>query len=194
MAINTIEGRKLIQAVLSDSRSIRPGVNFLLEYCAKVCESPAWKQISELNFEKDGLVLQQWLNKTLTHHPPAENIRAFWFGLNNPILNDGETSCGLYVSGSTRFDANDETGDWACLKDDSYLPEGSYAKSRILHEIYFLVNQYEVGELGEYILCLGYACLAVKSACQSIDKRFLLGLYGPRPVAVGFDSGDFFFI
>lgn len=194
MAIDLTEGRKLIQSILVRSMSIRPGMNFLLEYCSKICDSPVWQQIGYLNFEKDSLALQVWLNKTLAHHPPADSIRAYWFGLFNPILNDGEASCGLYLSGSVNFDAEDATCEWACLDDDSYLPEGAYAKSVILHEIYRRVYQYEVGELGEYILCLGYACLAVQSAIKAIDKSYQHGLYGPRPVAVGFDSGDFFFV
>ncbi len=194
MAFDLMEGKKLIQAVLSESISIRPSMNFLLEYCARNCESLAWKQISELNFEKDVAYITQWLKKTLTRHPPADTIQAFWFGLNNPELNDGETSCALYLMGSTRFNAADQTGDWACLQDDSYLPEGCYAKSVILHEIYLTLNQFEVKEPGEYMLCLGYACLAVKTACHAIDQKLLRGPSDFRPIAVGFDNGDFLFI
>ena len=76
-------------------------MSYLLEYCGKVSDSPVWKKISEMDFEKDATAIQHWLNKTLAHQPPPENIRAFWFGLNNPILTDGETSCCLYLSGSS---------------------------------------------------------------------------------------------
>ena len=194
MAFNRPEGKALIQAIINHSIAVRPGMNYLLEYCGKVCDSPVWKKISEMEFEKDANSIQHWLNKTLDHQPPPENIRAFWFGLNNPVLNDGETSCCLYLSGSVQFDMNDQTAAWACLSDDSYLPRDSYAKSTILHEMYYLTNQHEVGDLGEYMLCLGYACLAILSALKTVDGRFLLNLSGRRPVAVGFDKGDFFFV
>lgn len=194
MAFNRPEGKALIQAIINHSIAVRPGMNYLLEYCGKVCDSPAWKKISEMDFEKDANSIQHWLNKTLDHQPPLENIRAFWFGLNNPVLTDGETSCCLYLSGSVHFDVNDQTAAWACLGDDSYLPRDSYAKSAILHEMYYLTNHHEVGDLGEYMLCLGYACLAILSALKTVDGRFLLNLSGRRPVAVGFDKGDFFFV
>ncbi len=194
MAFNRPEGKALIQAIINHSIAVRPGMNYLLEYCGKVCDSPVWKKISGMEFEKDANSIQHWLNKTLDHQPPPENIRAFWFGLNNPVLNDGETSCCLYLSGSVQFDMNDQTATWACLSDDSYMPRDSYAKSTILHEMYYLTNQHEVGDLGEYMLCLGYACLAILSALKTVDGRFLLNLSGRRPVAVGFDKGDFFFV
>ena len=194
MTIILIEGKKLIQSLLIEGRSVRSDMSYLLDFCAKTCESPAWKQISELNFEKDAALLQNWLNKTLTRNPPPESIRAFWFGLNNPTLNDGELSCSLYISGSIYFDATDVTCAWACLDPDSYIPDDNYAKSGVLHEMYYQINKYEVSEIGEYMLCLGYACLAIKSALNKLDKRFLSGAYGLRPVAVGFDNGDFIFI
>jgi len=194
MAFNQPEGRSLIQAIISHTIGIRPGMNYLLEYCEKAIDNNVWKKISGLDFEKDANSIQLWLNKTLTHQPPPDNIRAYWFGLNNPVLNDGETSCCLYLSGSVRYDANDPTAAWACLNDDSYLPKDSYAKSEVLHSIYNLVNPSEVGSMGEYMLCLGYACLAVMAALKTVDGRFLLDLSGRRPVAVGFDKGDFFLI
>lgn len=194
MAFDIAEGKARIQAVVNDPRSVRPGMNTLLEYCARVYESPAWKKISSLPFEKEVLTLQRWLQKTLTNQPPSDNIRAFWFGLQKVTLNNGETSCGLYISGSTRFDADDITAGWASLDDSSYLPKGNQAKSAILHEMFHLVHKYEVGEIGKYVLCLGYACLAVKAACSEADRMLLLGQYEPRPVAVGFDDGDFIFI
>ena len=60
--------------------------------------------------------------------------------------------------------------------------------------MYYLTNHHEVGDLGEYMLCLGYACLAILSALKTVDGRFLLNLSGRRPMAVGFDKGDFFFV
>jgi hypothetical protein len=191
---NIIGGKKVIQTVLGISTGIRPRMNFLLDYCAKVQDSPVWKKISNLNFEKDNSQIQSWLINTITSQPPGDNIQALWFGVYFPILNSGETSCDLYLSGSTRFNAEDMSGEWARLSDDSYLPEGCYVKSKILAELYNLIHRYEVEKLGESILCLGYACFSTQAALSSIDRRFLLGSYGPRPVAVGLDNGDFVFL
>ena len=63
---------------------------------------------------------------------------------------------------------------WAHLGDDSYLPEGCYAKSGILDEMYYLVRKFNGAPQGENILCLGYASLVVKSALSLIDKKYLL--------------------
>jgi hypothetical protein len=194
MVVDNNDGKKLIQSVLGYSIEVRTGMNYFLEYCAKVQESPAWRKISDLDFEKDVANLQLWLNKALTEEPPVDDVRAFWFGLFHPIMNDGETSCGLYVSGSVNFDADDQAARWASLNDDSYLPKDSRAKSVILDEIYFINHQYKVESIGEYILCLGYACLAMKSACIYFGRSFMRGFYGPRAIAVGFDNGDFIFI
>ena len=107
MEINLTEEKKLIQTILGYSTGIRPSMNYFLEYCARVQDSKAWKKIGDLKFEKELPTIQQWLNKTITAHPPADNIQAFWFGVYHPVLNDGVTSCDLYVSGSPRFDADD---------------------------------------------------------------------------------------
>jgi hypothetical protein len=184
------QDKEFIQKVLGYSHSTQPSMNFLLEYCADSTESIAWRKISELDFEKDVKHLQNWLRKTLTAQPPAEFIQAFWFGLTNPVLNDGETSCDLYVSGSIHFDTNDPTGAWTHLDPTFYLPKGCYAQSAILDRIYYMIHQYGVVDPGEYVLCLGYACLAVRAACSQIEKHLLYGFSGPRPIAVGFENGD----
>ena len=194
MKINLTEEKKLIQTILGYSTGIRPGMNHLLEYCARIQDCKAWKKISPLNFEKEVPIIQQWLNRTITTHPPADNIEAFWFGVYHPVLNNGETSCDLYISGSPRFEADDLTGGWARLGDESYLPEGCYAKSGILDEMYFLVRNNNGALQGEYILSLGYASLVIRSALSQIDNKFFYNQYGPRPIAVGLDTGDFIYI
>jgi hypothetical protein len=59
-----------------------------------------------------------------------------------------------------------------------------------LDEVYSLTNEKGVGDIGEYVLCLGYACLAVKNLCETVPLELLLGSRDTRAVAVGFDSGD----
>lgn len=194
MEIDLTAEKELIQNILGYSTGIRPSMNYFLEYCARVQDSKAWKKIGDLKFEKELPIIQQWLNKTITANPPADTIQAFWFGVNHPVLNDGVTSCDLYVSGSPKFDADDMTGGWAHIDEDSYLPEGCYAKSGILDEMYYLVRKFNGAPQGENILCLGYASLVVKSALSLIDDKYRYSKFGPRPIAVGLDKGGFIYL
>jgi hypothetical protein len=52
-----------------------------------------------------------------------------------------------------------------------------------LHKVYSLVEEAEVAAEGEYVLCLGYACLAIKEIFENLS-------FPPLPIGVGFDSGD----
>ena len=57
-----------------------------------------------------------------------------WFGLRNPVLDDGEPTCGLYLSGSSSFSPDSDSDEWVC--DRAYRPHGRYARSSILTELY----------------------------------------------------------
>ncbi len=177
--------------VAKSASSISSGMTQLLDYCEAISPSPAWSSIRRLDFEDDSADLRLWLEKVLSSEPPSQEVNAFWFGLFNPVLDNGETSCGLYVSGSTSFDPEDETAEWAVPTGDSYLPEGRYAHSRVLGDAYRLVNKNGVADIGEYVLCLGYASLAVRTISRSLSPKLLLGRRKSRAIAVGFDSGDF---
>jgi hypothetical protein len=179
------------ERVVKSASSISNGMTQLLDYCEAASPSPAWSSIRRLDFEDDSANLRLWLEKVLSTEPPSQDVNAFWFGLFNPVMEHGETSCGMYVSGSTTFDPEDETGEWAVPSDDSYLPEGRYAPSSVLREVYRLVTKNSVADIGEYVLCLGYACLAVRTIIRSVSPKLLLGERESRAIAVGFDSGDF---
>ncbi|MFZ5902873.1 MAG: hypothetical protein ACOYZ8_04915 [Chloroflexota bacterium] len=177
--------------IVTSAPNVRSGMFQLLDYCETNSPNPVWANIRQLDFEGDVERLRAWLEKVLSSEPPTEKINAFWFGLFNPVLENGEVSAGLYLSGSTKFDPDDETGDWAVEDDDSYLPEARYANSQVLKEIYRLISKTEVANIGEYVLCLGFAGLATKVMCQLVNRKFLLGERKKRDIAVGFDSGDF---
>jgi hypothetical protein len=181
-----------VKRVAKSASNIKMGMNQLLDYCEQKRSDPIWATIRSLDFEGEIPKLRTWLENVLSSESPSKEIIAFWFGLFNPILDDGKPSCGLYVSGSTQFDPDDETGDWAAWEDDSYLPVKRYANSKILHEIYRYVSENDnVSDFAEYILALGYSCLAVKDICHPINPKLLLGDRERRDIAVGFDSGDF---
>ena len=185
MGFNFANAYEFVKRTIESGSGVADGMMGLIGYCEKKKPNVVWKKIRRLNF-RDAEGLREWLVELLSAEPPANEIKAFWFGLFNPALDDGRVSCCLYVSGSTRFDE----ADWACWADDSYAPDGRYADSKVLDEIYSLTNEKGVGDIGEYVLCLGYACLAVKHLCETIPSELLFGSRGTRAVAVGFDSGD----
>lgn len=189
MSFDIVAAHEAVCRVVRSLPGVKEGMLELSDYCEAVSPSPVWQRVRELDFQGDADRLTKWLAAVLSSEPAEDEINAFYFGLFNPILGDNATS-GMYVSGSTRFDPEDETGDWACWDDSSYLPAGRYADSQILHEIYRLTNRSGVGEVGEYVLCFGYACLAVAAACMRVEPGLLLGTRASRAVAVGFDSGD----
>ena len=191
MSFGFDEAFEYIEALIKSSLSLDDSMTRLLGYCDVNLPNPVWAKLRDLDFEADILNLKSWLENILLIDPPAQAINAFWFGIHNPILNNSETSCGLYLSGSAKYDPNAATLDWAVWDDQSYLPRDRYANSEDLSKIFWLVKESGVADIGEYISCLGYASLAVKTICSSIDSRLLFGERESRVSVVGFDSGDF---
>ena len=178
-----------VVAVLASDASVSDGMSQLIDFCADQESWLGWSALRTLDFTADAKRLKRWLTGVLTKEPPQENIKAFWFGLFNPIVDDKAT-CGMYMAGSKIFDAADETFDWAC--DPDYLPNGRYAKSQVLDEIYRKVDRPKgsVSEYGEYVLCLGFVGLIIRTLADTIDAETWLGNSKARAVAIGFDSGD----
>ncbi len=178
-----------IVAVLTSDASVVEGMAQLIEFCADQESWRAWSALRKLDFAADERRLKLWLVGVLTKEPPQKSIKAYWFGLFNPIVEDRAT-CGMYIAGSKSFDAADETFDWACSPD--YFPNGRYAKSQVLDEIYRKVDKAKgcVSEYGEYVLCLGFGGLIIKTLADTIPVETLLGNAKSRAIAVGFDSGD----
>ena len=188
----SIKDYRFVEETVKSATGVKTGMNQLLDYCEKKSSDPVWTTIRSFDFESEIPKLRMWLENVLSNETPSNEINAFWFGLFNPVLESGITSCGMYVSGSTQFDPDDETSDWACWEDDTYLPEKRYADSRILREIYRLVSDNDnVSVFAEYILAFGYSCLVINDICNAINPRLLLGNRKRRDFAVGFDSGDF---
>jgi hypothetical protein len=190
MSFDFVKAADHTEQIVRSATSMSLGMSQLLEYCEVNLPNAIWEKLGQLDFEGETTKLHAWLEKVLSSEPPLQEINAFWFGLFNPIRN-GETSCDVYLSGSTKFDAEDETNDWATWDDNSYLPEERYAHSHVLNEIYRQVSETEVAAEGEYILCLGFAALAVRQIVKSLHPELLLGKREKRDIAVGFDSGDF---
>lgn len=176
-----------VSKALGAATSLRDGMQALLAYCNKKQRWKGWGKLGELDFDSDVGELEKWLKGVLKNEPPPSSVKAFWFGIFNPIY-DGETVCDTYIAGASEFDPDDETFEWACGPD--YFPDGRYAHSKILREIYKAVDGSPASAIGEYVLCLAYTAFAVREVAKRVDKKLWLGESKHRGLAVGFDSGD----
>ena len=180
--LDLTEAFDFIEDLTRTSPNVSFGITGLLDYCASKLSNPAWSKIKDMDFDSDVQNLSNWLRQVLLVEPPSDEIKSFWFGLYNPVR-DGKVSCGLYISGS--MNKPDEP-DWAVWNEKSYLPESRYADSMVLPKIYALLVENAMHDDWEYVLCLGYASLAVRSIYETSAFK----QHGFQ-VAVGFDEGDY---
>lgn len=194
MSYGVVEAFALVERLVRTGSEVAAGMERLLALCERSAPHEVWTRARELDFAGDAAALRVWLAGVLAEQPPSAEVAAYWFGLAHRAGENQEESCQLYLSGSTCFDPADPMCGWACWTDDTYLPEGRYADSPVLRELYRLVKETDVALLAEYALCLGYAALAVREACAGIGPHLLLGSRSWRGVAVGFDEGDFLLV
>jgi hypothetical protein len=182
------ESLEVIEGLVRSKTAVDAGMLVLLDLCERTQPSSVWATLRAFDYAEDNRVLEEWIRRLLRTEPPPIDINGFWFGLFNPLLENGETTCGLYLCGSDRFDINDSDGSWAC--DPEYFPEGRYASS-ILSSIYRTSydESKDTGELAEFVLCLGYSCLVVSCWCQGPLKAELMNSVPSRGIVVGFDGG-----
>jgi len=177
-----------VARITSSAVSVTDGMHALIDFVTQEKPGHKWSELRSLDYQADSLIVRDWLKSVLTKEPPSAKVKAYWFGIFNPIVND-EASCGFYLMGSTEYTPDDF--DWACWDDDSYLPKMRYAPSQVLPVIYRTVMSDEDEEsLGEYTLCLGYVALVVAEMARSLKPELFLGKANKRVVAVGYDEGD----
>lgn len=178
-----------IDELLESRAPVGAGMTSLLDLCTGAEPDSVWEDLRDLDFEADFADLSSWLEQVFTDEPPGDRINALWFGLFNPILDDDEPTCCLYICGSQRFDPKVRGFEWAC--NPEYFPEERYADSDALTTMYRTLATKETGVFrrGEYTLCLGYAALCVSQWCHGPMRTTLLGIATMRGVAVGFDAG-----
>ncbi|MCL6430698.1 MAG: hypothetical protein K6V36_07515 [Anaerolineae bacterium] len=185
MKDNLADPSVFVDAVVSSRRDLTTCLAQLFDYCREHCPSSIWEELRHLDFEEDVVRLTNWLRAVLTSEPPGAEIEALWFGLRStPQERDL-----LYLAGSDYFDLEDHG--W--VRFPIYWPASRRADSRVLQRIHQSLRKAggQVFSLGWYVLCLGYACLAVAEACRTIEPDILLGTRDKRYIAVGFDGGDF---
>jgi len=189
------ESARLISETARNPMPFTMGIGQWLDYCQKVAptQESLWKRFRTLDFDKDAKKLTKWLERLITSEPIPANINGIWFGLYNPILPTGETSCQMYVGGSCEFDPNSSSDEWVCNL--SWLPEGRYSHSQILADLYHSVGSVTADDLfllGESFLCHGFLAMLVAHWCRGPMRAVLLGDAPIRAIVIGHDSGDFY--
>lgn len=189
------QSARMIADVATNPLPVASGMGWWFDYCEKVASEreALWKRLRNLDFQKDADNLSQWLKRLLKKEPPPEKISGLWFGLFNPVLDDGDPSCQMYVGGSSAFDPDSDSNEWACQL--SWRPKGQYSTSQVLTELYRPVEAITKGQvsyLGEPFLCHGYIALVVANWCHGPMRANLLGDAAVRAVVMGHDSGDFY--
>lgn len=183
--------------IATTAENVNTGMTALLDYSETTYPSPIWAALRSVDYRQDAAGVTAWLRQVLESEPPSADIKAYWFGIYNPVVDD-EESRGLYVTGSTSpYSAED--ADWACWQDDSYIPENRYAPSPALHKIFQAISQDDnLIPFAEFTLILGYSALAVTEAIRSALPALFFGQSttstGTRQVGLGFDDGDYLFL
>ena len=189
------ESWRMIADVAQNPAPIASGMGQWLDYCDNVAPQCKflWQGLRNLDFDNDADDLTKWLQQLFIQEPPSANINGLWFGLHNPVLDDGQPSCQMYVGGSSVFDPGSNSNEWVCQL--SWSPQGRYSTSQILTELYRQVDAVttnQVSYLGEAFLCHGYLALVVSHWCNGPIRQTLLGGVSIRAVVIGHDSGDFY--
>jgi hypothetical protein len=189
------QSARMIADIATNPVPLASGLGLWFDYCEKVApeQKSLWKRLRKLDFEKDAESLTKWLQRLFKKEPPPDSINGLWFGLYNPVLNDGKPSCQMYVGGSSGFDPDSDSNEWVC--EQSWTPKGRYSSSQVLTDLYRpveAITKDKVSYLGEPFLCHGYLALVVSHWCHGPMRASLLGKAAIRAVVMGHDSGDFY--
>ncbi len=172
-----------IKLMVTNKASVPVGMQDLICWCAERHPHKDWQRLAAIRWDEDLCRLAVWLDFVLRDQPPQRTITGLWFGLFNPVVEEG-AAADLYVAGNP-YDAD---GEWAV----SPRWVAPAARSIALAEMYRIAyeNKKGLGNDAEYPLALGYAALAVRTLGTALNRRVLLGKAPSRTLEVGFDSGD----
>ncbi len=163
-------------------------MNAVIDACKSLRPHPSWQNLRNLPYD-DLTELREWICRPFLEEPLPASITGLWFGLFNPIY-DGEAVADLYVSGSSKFEANESDGEWAT--ETTWWPTNRYSHSAVLAEIFRIAySKNGLGNEAEYPLRLAYASLAVKRLLNEVGPSLVAWTNRVIGIAVGFDSGDF---
>jgi hypothetical protein len=171
--------------------SVRVGMDELLDNCSARLPDPVWRRLGSLDLEADVLQIREWLEHRLTSEPPPSEVDGLYFGLGE--YKDHQrgvgTICRLDLVGGIGFDVQDADCQWAV--EPTYVSNSPPAESIVLESIYREVQAAgeQHAELGEYVLGLGYGCLAIREVAHVL-RATVTQQRAWRGLAVGFNCGD----
>ncbi len=173
---------------LAQSRGVDDTMQRMIQRFQEAYPHPDWDELAGLPYE-DVADLQDWLYKQFQLYPPKKSLAGLWFGLFNPIYDQGPVA-DIYVCGTNQFTSDPSNSQWAVNAD--WRPKGRYAHSKILANIYKIAyRESGLGNDAEYPLCLMYGAAVVRELLNSPNNKAITRHYGTPGLAVGFDSGDF---
>ena len=80
---------RLVHELIGEQVSPVGAWNRVLDAIAAEGDFPLLGSMRELDVLDDVRHLETWLLQTLKKSRPSRRVRAFWFGLANPVLDDG---------------------------------------------------------------------------------------------------------
>ena len=185
----------LLKSVTTEPGDVSDAMEIAFAYCdaANPANQPLWRELRLLDFNADLVQLTEWIVTLLRTSPVPGDISALWFGLYNPCDDEGMESSQFYCSGSRTYAPCGPCPDWHCSTD--YIPEGRYATSTILPELFGRTYDLPGTEnyLGGAVLCHSYLAATLAQWCRDTSVVRLLNEGNIKAVAFGHDSGDVYF-
>jgi len=162
--------------VVESASDVAGGVRELLAYCGR--ERPedgaVWERLRRVDFDADARGIAVQLRKAVERVRPGAEFTRFHFSVDGINVAEGK---GI---------------EWFCSRE--LLPgEPPEAWARRLPELRSpaLVEAYRVvGELGDFVIGLGYGGLAIRFALETAGPEILLGGAAERGVDWGLHDGD----
>lgn len=192
MEINLVQAQDYLNDVLKKDLSIQDSMKDLISFCAEASpeDKKSWDFLLKRNYEEEIYQCKRWFEELLDKYPiNDENIDVFWFGMFN--IEDNDEVCGLYIAGLEYEDSDTININGS----PSYLPR-KYMSSDLLHCLYTFTTQSGkwAFEVGEFLLCIGYSALLIKTVCQDINISPLLKEKAHCPVLVGVDTQEYTYL
>jgi hypothetical protein len=102
----------VISKEVASSRTLVDSMHRILDECEKQVRHRHWMRLRKIDYG-DINDAKEWITTPFELEKPPKKLKGLWFGLFNPIYEDGETVADIYISGSYRFDPNPDSNDWA---------------------------------------------------------------------------------
>ncbi len=186
VAEETIE---LIDSYLEHWQSLDAALEQVIEFATSRIDAGIKGSLTEV-FSTGFSGEIMWFETLIQTHKPPAGVKGMWFGMFNPILEDGSVSADFYIGGATNFASDDP--EWACSL--SWNPPTAYAGSETMRRIYSIANESEEKAELEYTLQLGFLSAFIRDLADRPVMRSAMKNHAPIGLAVGFDAGDEAFI